>query len=420
MAETYKNDQGGVTLILTLIVMSLLLFLGIYFMSFALADYKISFSHAQAVQGYYLAEAGLHEMIYKLKNDDAYRVPFETDSDWSATLSRNNVFNTGESYSISIRNNSQAHAQIVATSSISLLDATSAQRVTQTDVFKALGQSPVQDSSGYADGNIEISASIVNFHNGSARSNNIFDVKFAGTVAIDKDLNATGNFLKSWASTVMTSGVNVDSDSSHVHAANYPPAAAPINMPGVDFDSTSPNSYKNRAIATGVYHTSSAFETLMRNNQNLTLNEAITYVDGDVKLCGGQNLIINGVLAIGRDLIVGQKYGCWSRYGLNSITVNHATGQPAGILAKRKIYFETSTGTININGIIYANDQLSVAGIPFGMNFETRGGMISRKLTITSFWRPLNIYYDNAILAEVLGATEFSPVVNIEHWEEEY
>ncbi len=409
-------DNSGITLILTLIVMSLLLFLGTYFISFSLTDLKISRSHAQAEQGYYLAESGLHETMYKLKNDDSYRIPFETDPNWSATLTRNNVFGTNDSYSVAIRNTSPAHAELSASSSIALFNS-NVQRVTQTNVFKALGQSAVQDNGGYADGNIDISFSVVNFHDGSAHSNNVFTINGASAVNIDNDLKAVGNYIKSQFSTVTVTGV--------IRSANNPPPAEPITMPAVDFDSASPNSYKNRALAAGAYYTSADFETLLRNNQNLTLNNAVTFVEGDAQIHGDQNLTVNGVLAIGRDLIVGKDL-CWwwgflqGRCGTSDITINHAAGQPSGILAKRKIYFESFSGTMNLNGLVYANDQLSVTGIPLGLTFEAHGGLIGRKLTITSVWRPINIYHDNTILTEVLGATEFSPVINVEHWEEEY
>ena len=410
------NNQCGITLILTLIVMSLLLFLGTYFISFSLTDLKISRSHAQAEQGYYLAEAGLHETMYKLKNDDSYRIPFETDPSWSTTLTRANVFGANDSYAVNIQNTGQAHAELSASSSIALFSS-EVQRVTQTNVFKALGQSAVQDSAGYADGNVDISFSVVNFYDGSAHSNNDFNINGASTVRVDKDLNAVRNYIKSQFSTVTITGA--------IHSANNQPAAEPITMPAVDFDSASPNSYKNQAIASGSYYTANDFETLLRNNQNLTLNNAVTYVEGDVQIHGNQNLTVNGLLVVGRDLIVGKDL-CWwwgflqGRCGASSITVNHAAGQPSGILAKRKIYFESFSGAMDLNGVVYANDQLSVTGIPLGLTFNAHGGLIGRKLTITSVWRPINLYHDNAILTEVLGATEFSPVINVEHWEEEY
>jgi hypothetical protein len=189
-------------------------------------------------------------------------------------------------------------------------------------------------------------------------------------------------------------------------------------MPAVDFDSTDPNSLKNKAT---VVYTQSQFDTLMQNNQNLTLNGPITYVDGDIDLKGAQHLTVNGLLVVGRDLIVGHSWcrGLF-RCGSNSITVNHTAGQAAGIMAKRKINFELWTGDITVTGIVYANDQLNLLSFPIGFDFDITGGLIGRKLTITSVWQAINVNYDNTILVEALSATEFSPVITVEHWEEEY
>jgi len=124
---------------------------------------------------------------------------------------------------------------------------------------------------------------------------------------------------------------------------------------------------------------------------------------------------------VGRDLNVGHSL-CrgFFRCGLSSLRVNHADGQAAGVLAKRKINFETWSGAINVTGAIYANDQLSLLSFPVSFSFNVTGGLIARKLTFTSVWVPLNIYYNNIILSEALGAAEFSPVITVEHWEEEY
>lgn len=390
--------------------MSLVLFLSLYLLDFTLTEDRISRSQAWGAKTYYLAEAGIQDMVWKLKNDAAYKQSFETNPAWTASFSRANPFGAGNgSYTVTITNTSLAHGIITSTGTINIGNGKTSQRIVKTYVYRALGQSGVKDNCGFADGDINISYSIVNFHDGSAYSNNVFDINGASTVNIDTDLNATGNYLESQSSTVSVGG--------SIHSANNPPAATPITMPAVDFDSASPNSYKNRATA---YYTSAQFDTLMQNNQNLTLPGPITYVDGDIDIKGAQNLTVNGLLVAGRDLIVGHSLCRGWRCGSNSITTNHTAGQAAGLMAKRKINFESWTGNININGVIYANDQLSILSFPLGFSFNATGGLISRKLTITSVWQPININYNNEILAEALGATEFSPVITVEHWEEEY
>jgi hypothetical protein len=89
-------------------------------------------------------------------------------------------------------------------------------------------------------------------------------------------------------------------------------------------------------------------------------------------------------------------------------------------LAKRKVYFKAWTGEININGVVYASDQLDVLNFPLGYDFYVRGGLISRKLDISSIWKPIDILRDEEIINSTLGIMEFSPVITVEHWEEEY
>lgn len=405
-----QKAERGLALILTILIMSLVLFLSLYLLTFTLTEDRIAKSQAWGAKTYYLAEAGIQEMVWKLKNDGTYKQSFETNPGWLTNFTRANPFGPDNgSYAVSIANNSLAHAVITSTGTINLGAGKTSQRIVRTYVYRALGQTGVQDNGGYADGNIDISYSLVNFYGGSAHSNNNFTINGLSTVNVDGDLDAVNQYIESQSATVNVSG--------STHSANYPPAATAIQMPAVDFDSDSPNSLKNRA--TTIY-TQSQFDALMANNQNLTLAGPITYVDGDVDLKGAQNLIVNGQLVVGRDLIVGHSWCRGSRCGNNSITVNHATEQAAGILAKRKINFETWTGAINISGTVYANDQLSILSFPIGFNFNVTGGLIGRKLNITSVWQPININYDNAILSEVLGATEFSPVITVEHWEEEY
>jgi Tfp pilus assembly protein PilX len=405
-----KQNQG-IALILTILLMSLILFLSLYLLAFALTESRIAKSQSWGAKTYYLAEAGVQEMVWKLKNDTAYKQGFETNPGWSASFTRANPFGVDNgSYTVSIANSALAHGLITSTGTIDIGSGKTSQRIVKTYVYRAMGQSGLDDNCGYADGNINISFSAVNFHDGSAFSNNNFTINGLSTVNIDADLNAVNQYDESPSSEVNVGGA--------IHAANRPPAPAPIQMPALDFDSADPNSLKNRAT---VVYTQSQFDTLMANNQNLTLPAPITYVDGDVELKGAQNLTVNGELVVGRDLIIGKNLcrGLF-RCGNSSLTINHTAGQAAGVLAKRKIIFEAWSGAINVDGIIYANDQLNLLGLPLGLSFNANGGLIARKLTLISAWRSINIYYNNTILTEALGTSELSPVIAVEHWEEEY
>lgn len=395
----------------TILLVSLIIFLALYFLVFSLNENKISNSQANGMKTYYLAEAGIAEMVWKLKNDVSYQDNFENNPTWTTNFTRNNPFGTNSgSYTVSITNSSEAHAEIISTGQINLGNNQIAQRIIRTYVYKAIGQTGIRDNSGYADGNIDISGSVVNFYNGSAHSNNIFNINGGSVIFVDMNLDSVGNYIKSWTSSSTIMGA--------IHAANYPPAAEQLAMPAIDFNSAATSSYKNKA---DIIYTESDFSNLMWNNQTLTLDDGVTYVEGDVVVKGAQTLIINGLLVIERDLEVGTTNNWGGRSGSNTIIINHASGTPAGILVGRQANIREHTDKVYVNGVIYANDQINIVNIqPDATSFDVFGGLVSRKLTITSSWKPINITYDNNVLLDVFEATEYSPIILVEHWEEEY
>ena len=348
-------------------------------------------------------------MVWKLKNDAVYKQNFETNPVWTTNFSRVNPFGADNgSYSVSIVNSSQAHGVITSTGTINIGDGKTSQRIVKTYVYRSMGQTGVQNNAGYADGDINISAALVNIYGGGMHSNINAIVNLISTVNIDNNLDVVNNFNKSALSTVNVGGA--------IHSKDYPPAASTIVMPAVDFDSASANSLKNKATVT---YTKAQFDALSAANQNLVLNGPITYVDGDVELKCNRKLTVNGLLVSSRDINIGKfSWSCFLQCGQNDVTVNHATGVASGLLAKRKMNFDPCTGNINVNGVVYASDEFKTLSLP--QQFNISGGLIGRKLTMTSIWQPINITINNQYLSEALGATEFSPIITVEHWEEEY
>ncbi|MFA6306308.1 MAG: hypothetical protein WCV70_00625 [Patescibacteria group bacterium] len=405
---TVKQSRG-MALILTILLMSLILFLSLYLLSFTLTENRIAKSQSWGAKTYYLAEAGIQEMVWQLKNNSAYKQNFETNPSWTASFTRTNPFGSDNgSYTVSIANSGLAHGVITSTGTINIGSGKTSQRIVKTYVYRAMGQTGVQNNAGYADGNTDITASQINILEGGLHSNINVLVKLISTVNIDDNLDVVNNYNKSDFSTVNVGGT--------IHSKEYPPEAASIAMPAVDFDSTSPNSLKNRAT---VVYTKAQFDNLIAANPNLILNGPITYVDGDIELKCDREITVNGLLVSSRDINIGKfSWGCLFQCGQSDITVNHASGVASGLLAKRKINFDPCTGEVNVNGVVYASDEFKTLSLP--QEFNIIGGLIGRKLTMTSIWQPINITINNQYLSEVLGVTEFSPIITVEHWEEEY
>lgn len=407
------KNKTGIALILVILLMSVIFSLAAYFLNFSLIEKRISKSQSYGLKTYYLAEAGIQEMIWRLKNIEEYTNNFETNAIWTETFTRTNPFGADSgSYTVSINNSELARGEITSTGTIEVENGKTSQRVVKTSVYRAMGEgSELGDNCGYANGNIDISNSEVNFYNGSAHSNNNFIINGTSIVDIDADLSAVNNYLPSWNSTVTIAG--------GIYAANMPSGpAAEINMPAVDFDSADPGSLKNSA---DVIYTKAQFDALLKTTP-VVLNNQITYVEGDIDLDGGIDLTVNGLLVSERDIKIGVKRCFVSNEicGSADILVNHTIGQASGLLAKRRIHFQSYSGDIDINGVVYGNDQVYILSLPADKTFIVTGGILARKLTITRIYQPISIVRDEEIINSTLGSPMFSPIITIEHWEEEY
>ncbi|MDP1538831.1 MAG: hypothetical protein Q8M00_02250, partial [bacterium] len=350
------------------------------------------------------------------------------------------------------------------TSTINIANGKTSQRVVKTKVFKAIG-SLTSDSPFFSGGtseNIDISASIVNLYDGNLFSNNNANISQWSKVSLFDDLGtektegkalSVRNLIISWNSTLnatATCAKNVCQ--GNCVEEGCPPSS--ISMPMVDFDSEDANSYKSKALSaqnagqcrvlcngvecdTKCIFTSKEFSDLLWQvglSGILTLNNKITYVTGLVELKGGRSLVINGTLVADRTVNVGED-NCWTNKGqkhcgFDQITVSdQGVGIPSGILTKAKINFGPYSAfqNINITGLVYANDEIRLTSLPWAFNLM--GGLLGRKISVTSAWAAININLNNQIIVEGIWAglrppggekPPYSPVVTIEHWEETY
>jgi len=62
-------NRKGFVLATSVLIMGLLLLLATYVVSFTITEFKISNSQATATKTYYLAESGIAEAIWRIKND---------------------------------------------------------------------------------------------------------------------------------------------------------------------------------------------------------------------------------------------------------------------------------------------------------------------------------------------------------------
>ncbi len=481
-----KNWQKGTVVIITFLILVVLLLLGSYFLTFVLTETRISKSQEAGTQTYYLAEAGINEAIWKLKNDweeDFVRClnyseancGEETCQNWSANFSR--TFPDGSKYNVSIQNSACGRGQIISTAALLLPGGKTTQRVIKTIVFKALG-SPTGDSAIFSGGsseNVDIKYSRLRIYDGNLFSNHILKIKGGSTIEVydnplTEDDPETEEIIENLEGQVLVVDNLIGSEQITAYetlcakdictekcalaGSSCPPASK--STPLVDFESPSPSySFKSRAQtaedlgqcqiigydinSTQVVndnrciYSASEFEDFLSDvgeGGTLTLNpnnlrNIIFYIEsGNLELKQGCHLIINGVLVVYDNLYIGKK-------GLGGqITINQPDESPSGLLVRRKIEFGSLSAfqTINITGVVYSYEAVDMISIP--ETFNILGGMVARKLSLTSLWQWLNITLDDDIILYGLGYLidgeavtpdpEFSPIITVDHWEESY
>jgi len=477
-----RVNEKGVVLIVTFLVLGLLLLLGSYFLSFAISESKISKSQGVSLTTYYLAEAGINEAIWKLKNDDSqadgdapWKICFTSPADgcpdcdvWQDSFVRN--YSQNSTTSVSIQNSQCARGEIIATSTVSLPQGKTARRVVKVKVLKAFG-SLTKDSpifAGSPSGESTIRASEMNVYDGNIFSNNNINIKFKSEVNV-YDNQATdeqeGQVLSVQNINITWSVLNASSSCAKNYCTEEICEKCPVDSaetPALDFDSEDSNSYKSKAEKAQeegqcrVVGKNSAGSIVLTSNQCIfnevefedllwevgkngililehkTNGTAVStyYIEGGINLKGGRELEVNGILVADETINIGEKYKWKGDSGFNQLTIiDPGQDIASGLLTKAKMNFGpySSFQDINIKGLIYSQDEMKLTSIPY--TFEVVGGIIARKFSLTSGFSPLNIHLDNAIIREGIWggpqppgetAPPYSPVVTVEHWEESY
>mgnify|MGYP007123663573 CR=1 FL=1 len=450
----FNNSKKGSALIIAIIILGAMVFLATYFISFSLTGSKMASSQKDASQTYYLAEAGVQEAIFKLKNDVLWKSAFETlptaldpnCSSWSIPLYERvgGLFPNG-TYQITINNLGCAKAEIVSQAFINVSSIKKSQRVVKVKISKAMGN-PISEYgifTGGASGNVSITlTNPLRLHGGNMLVKNNLDIKTLSKVYVDEKV-LSGNQVSVDGSSQLNS---ISTCSANMCQAECDPTTEcppqDVEMPPIDFDSDGPDSFLSKANISNCsslrndgkincVFTVNEFENVLWDNYpSITFpTGVVVYVQGDVNIRAGQKLTIAGTLLSDRDINLGQD-NCWLKYqppyfrcGASTVTVLRPSDSlPSGLLAKRKFgiggSFGIGTHSLLVNGLVYSGDQMTVSSVLAPV--EIYGGIVTRKIDFSSVWQSFDIYLDSDVIADTLGIASYSPVIIVDHWEEEY
>ena len=349
-----------------------------------------------------MAETGINEMLWKIKNDSATGQAFLNGTlSSSSDINRTSVFGDSKAgYQVTARNTATGEAWIYSTSTYQIGNSTS-QRVVKSYITQATGSGAEWDFATFAGGR------------GSQQNGNF---RFNGTgivmTANGGRLHANQEFKVQGVELIVNDGavtsanvINIVSGGQLTLNNSYQDApTSTVDMLQIDFDSDDPNSFKNRATAT---YTESQFKNLANNT---TLN-GIIYVTGDAEITG-KNLTINGVLVAEGDVKI--------TISGTTVDVNADATYGGGILSKEDVTFVSSGGTIEVDGLIFASDNLDITNS--GANITVNGSMAGFDAEITRSGGTITLNFIPENFQQVIdpALNGSSPIIQIDHWEEQY
>lgn len=415
--------KKGFALIIVSIMSSLMLALASGFILSFINDNSILKSQTESIKTYYIAEAGIQEAIWKLQNDVEWSEEFKNNLYWQELINRANIFSPGSEYSVEIKNLDLAQAEIISTGIKKIDSIIFSKRVIKTKVYKS-----IQGGSGSAEGTAEeivldgaalIAGNLINVWgidldvSGSVFSNGNIDVKLWSNVDASQNIKAAGEINQDWSSIVTVPFMQAENIN--------PPAPEPLAIPAARFDSVGDaQSLKAKAQSLGQVYSPAVFRDMLDANPNFSAAGAV-YITGNFSIARGDNLIIKGALASDGSIAIGNDWQWWDPCSSDDakITVNRLEGEPSGIFSKNQISIKTCVGEININGIVFAGTSLFFNSL--SKKFSIEGVAIARDIEGTGLWKPIQVSFNQEIASDSLGNSgDFAPLINLDHWEEEY
>lgn len=402
--------KRGYILISVLVIMMIMLVITYILADALFSELSIARNQKAATTSFHLAESGVQEAVWRIQYETGAKDKFLNSTNGVTTFSHDPALLADGSYSVTITNTAKGAATISAIGYYKF-GLKTAQRRIAVNVTKAITPPPYNyDGAIFTGGStgtedITLTALTLNITGGGSLISNRDIWYTLSDINVDKDIRAKRNIRNVFSDvTVGPGGQIVEND------------PGTYTMPTIDVNSAGLNSYKSKAIAQGQYYTTQQFRTLLQNSGNLTLS-GIVYVAGTINIDWWRSLTVNGMLVAEGSIDVGGP----ARRG--DLTINHVSGQPSGVITLSK-FTAWAYSRINITGLVYVGDRFSFdpwySLDPSSKNINITGGVLSRRFEGRGI-RTINITFNRDLINEGLQTEpEATPVIQFQHWEEEY
>lgn len=398
-----ENPRKGFVLLTTFSILIILGVLASFLVGLILGEWRIALSQREGFKAFYLAEAGIDDAVFRVKNDALLRSDF-LNGTLNTNFVRDPAFTSQGRYEVSLSSLGPGEASVVSSGYFSFWG-TSARRVIKAKLIRGTNPQPLWDKALYSLQDINFAASLFNI-SGNIYAGRDIDVWIFSSISVEGDAEAMIRINIASFSSLSVTG--------EFHARNYPPPPSFIEMPQIDFDSPNPNSLLSKATA---IYTEREFRDLLRDNPNLTLS-GIIYVKGNINLKKDQKLTINGLLVADGSIQVGMPEGGPGE-GSYLVVNDPGSNQLCGLLAKGKIQAGIHTRQFSIQGLVYSNDEVRM--MHFSPSVSVNGGIITRSFSSLNLWSEVQIILNQERISRILQLENSeAPTVKVDHWEEEY
>jgi len=381
-----------------------------------------------------LAEAGVQESIYRVQYDTApggARDVLLGDAN-STQFTHNSpaLLNNG-SYTVTIQNDAKGVATITSIGTFTM-----GLRQAKREIVQEIAQG-TQDNYPYdgaiyssagsqSTGDLEFKHATITVYGGSIISGKSLSITDESNLKVENkvqyDISPSSNLKLE--DSIVNCQCYIDNDPDPL---NPPPLCSSSpgctisqvvagEMPEVDFDKT-PNSYKSQAFTAGhLFADQKAFDDyFFPSGTNSASVDGVVYVEGSLEIAKDRSFTINGVLASSGTISVGKS----NQNGTLNMT-KPGENQPSGVLAqhgfiveKQGIFCPTSA---SCNGLVYAGEKSDFLSSTSVVEFT--GALLTRRNYVNG--RTMVIHFSDPVVEDTLNDPTDTPVIEINHWEEEY
>lgn len=392
--------QPGYALATILILLGVAMFSGAAIVTVSTLEAKISASQKEGIDAYYVAESGVEDSLWKIKNNASCGgstcISQLQAGSLNYTYTVLNAPQTGQSFTVVMASTSAGSATITSVGQVQTGQFTANRKIVST-----ISYGPAATT---LSGAAIVAGNVLTIANGGSQVTVSGGDIYAGTA-----ITVSAATVSLGGGCIQTPGVYSGNTGPCVHSANFAPASASIPVPSFNFGYyATHNSYS--FIEGAVPNVPGSFEYAVENGQSVFNGDI--YVSGPMTFntkMKGKQVTVNGRLVVDGSLttVSGGLSG-------TNIVVNDPGNGHSGLFVNGALTIQDAQW--NINGLLYASGAIILSN---NLSVNVNGGIVAGATISISTRALLSV---SLVQSRVIGglADSTPSVLQVKHWEELY